>query len=280
MQNHETYLIIGVCGLARLSTRSMVAVGSFMTTGCVTSSLLNSSQGQAYTAALREATTMDWSAYTGMGLPAGTAGMLLAAGTGVAALRTFRNSAATSGPTTAAAPKIPADASASADLEDRTNAACSSTKSGSMQTPPAELAVSFGTGLTFAGGLALSGMCDPSKVTGFLNMAAAFDPASAGWDPSLALVMGGAVGFNLPVWQYLLSQKAKGCLPKLSGRWSVPSRTDITSDLVIGSSLFGIGWGLAGVCPGPGLVGLTTGDVGFALWCMSLVAGMRLAKSL
>lgn len=101
------------------------------------------------------------------------------------------------------------------------------------------------TGITFSLGLILSGMVSPLKVIGFLR----FPPPMAGFDPSLALVFLGGVVPNAIHWRGVVP------VPKLPWeKWRVPSRTDIDWRLVLGSLLFGLGWGLAGVCPGPAVV--------------------------
>ncbi|KNC82997.1 hypothetical protein SARC_04720 [Sphaeroforma arctica JP610] len=131
------------------------------------------------------------------------------------------------------------------------------------------LAASYASGGLFGLGLGVSGMSDPSKVLGFLDLINV-------WDPSLAFVMGGAVAFNVPVW-YALLKKDK---PYLLDSFSVPTRRDITGRLVMGSSLFGVGWGLAGLCPGPALLGFATGDVGFTGYVLSMTVGMALFNAL
>lgn len=84
------------------------------------------------------------------------------------------------------------------------------------------------------------------------------------------------MGFNLLTFRYILRRKSPVFLPS----FSLPTKQDLTSNLVIGSGIFGVGWGLAGVCPGPGLVGLTTGDPLFTLWAVSMMGGMKLYQRL
>ena len=103
--------------------------------------------------------------------------------------------------------------------------------------------VSFLSGLIFAIGLGISGMTDPQKVLGFLEI-------SEKWDPSLAFVMVGAICVHALV--YLRTKKRAS--PILDEQFSYPTTQTITSSLVVGSLLFGVGWGMAGLCPGPAVV--------------------------
>lgn len=126
--------------------------------------------------------------------------------------------------------------------------------------------VSFAVGLLFATGLAISGMTQPQKVIGFLNP---WD-----WDPSLLFVMLGAVGVHLVSYP-LIRRRAS---PLLDTKWHVPTRKDVTTRLIMGSALFGIGWGLAGFCPGPALTSLASGDIRSALFVGAMIFGMLLFK--
>ncbi len=105
------------------------------------------------------------------------------------------------------------------------------------------LLVAFGAGLLFAAGLALGGMTQPQKVIAFLDF-------THGWDPSLALVMGGALAVYLPGY-WLLRRRRPA--PVLAETFVVPSRRPIDVTMIVGASLFGIGWGIAGFCPGPAI---------------------------
>ena len=105
-------------------------------------------------------------------------------------------------------------------------------------------AIEFFVGLLFGWGLLLSGMTDPGKVQGFLDLAGP-------WDPSLAFVMGGAIGVG--VFAFALAKRRTKTF--LGGAFHLPTSRDIDRRLVIGALLFGAGWGLAGFCPGPGIVG-------------------------
>lgn len=121
----------------------------------------------------------------------------------------------------------------------------------------------FVVGLLFGLGLQLSGMTDPGKVLAFL------DPLGH-WDPSLALVMGGAIAVG--VFAFALAKKRTTSF--LGGTLSLPKANQIDKRLVLGSLTFGAGWGLAGICPGPGLVSMASGEPKAALFVGAMLAGM------
>ncbi len=118
-------------------------------------------------------------------------------------------------------------------------------------------------GLVFGLGLILSGMTDPAKVLGFLDVAGA-------WDPSLALVMGGAIAVAAPLFAWL--RRRSQSLLDAPLQW--PTRTVVDRRLVLGSLAFGAGWGLAGFCPGPALVSAASGHREAWLFVAAMVAGM------
>ena len=120
-------------------------------------------------------------------------------------------------------------------------------------------------GLIFGLGLIVSGMVEPSKVQGFLDLAGA-------WDPSLALVMAGAIAVGLPA--FALAARRRESF--LGLQMQLPQGTLIDRRLVGGSLLFGIGWGLAGLCPGPALVVAGSGDLKALGFVASMLAGMGL----
>jgi uncharacterized protein len=123
--------------------------------------------------------------------------------------------------------------------------------------------VEFAVGLLFGIGLMFSGMTDPSKVIGFLDL-------FGSWDPSLALVMGGAimVGF------FAFTVAKKRTTTFLGGVLRFPTNTDIDKKLVIGSLMFGTGWGLAGFCPGPALVSMADGQPKALVFVLAMLVGM------
>lgn len=125
------------------------------------------------------------------------------------------------------------------------------------------LASAFIAGLVFGVGLILSGMTDPGKVIGFLDVAGS-------WDPSLAFVMGGAI--LVGVFAFALAQRRARSF--LGGAMHLPRNRDIDLRLVAGSVLFGIGWGLAGFCPGPALVSFGSGVDQAAIFVAAMLAGM------
>lgn len=121
----------------------------------------------------------------------------------------------------------------------------------------------FLVGLLFGVGLLLSGMTDPGKVQGFLDLAGA-------WDPSLALVMGGAVlvGF------FAFTFAKKRTTTFLGGALRLPTASQIDKRLVMGALMFGAGWGLAGFCPGPALVSMAAGETKAAFFVAFMLIGM------
>lgn len=121
----------------------------------------------------------------------------------------------------------------------------------------------FLVGLLFGWGLIISGMTDPGKVIGFLDLAGA-------WDPSLAFVMGG--GILVGLIGFTLAKKRTASF--FGSAMHLPKSREIDKRLVIGSLTFGIGWGLAGFCPGPGLVAMGGGQPEAAIFVLSMVGGM------
>jgi uncharacterized protein len=123
----------------------------------------------------------------------------------------------------------------------------------------------FLAGLVFGLGLLVAGMADPAKVLAFLDV-------FGRWDPSLMLVMGGAIAVAMPAFVWSKRRRA----PVLDAAFHLPTSCRIDRPLVIGSLLFGIGWGLVGLCPGPALVLLGSGQLKAALFVTAMVAGMAL----
>ena len=129
------------------------------------------------------------------------------------------------------------------------------------------LLAAFTGGLVFSLGLGVAGMTDADKVIGFLNLA-------GDWDPSLAFVMVGAIGVHLSLYRVILKRAS----PLFVERFQLPTRRDIDSQLVVGSALFGVGWGLGGVCPGPALVSLMSFSSSAGVFVLSMLGGMLAQK--
>lgn len=133
----------------------------------------------------------------------------------------------------------------------------------------ARLATSLFAGFVFGLGLVISGMSNPAKVIGFLDVA-------GGWDPTLLLVMGGALMVTLPAF-WLLKKRAR---PLFAERFELPSRKDLDAPLIAGAALFGLGWGIAGFCPGPAITALATARWDVALFVAAMIAGAAVHKIL
>ena len=124
-------------------------------------------------------------------------------------------------------------------------------------------------GLVFGLGLIVSGMANPAKVLGFLDV-------GGSWDPSLAFVMAGAIA----VGTIAFAVAHKRTLSLLGVAMKLPTSPDIDRRLVIGSALFGIGWGVAGFCPGPGLVALGMGEIKALVFVGAMLVGMGIFELL
>jgi uncharacterized membrane protein YedE/YeeE len=129
-------------------------------------------------------------------------------------------------------------------------------------------AAAFAAGALFAAGLAISGMTKPSKVRGFLDFGGA-------WDPTLLFVMGGAVAVYFILHRLVLKRPA----PLFDSKFHLPTRKDLDVRLVLGAAIFGVGWGLGGYCPGPGLASLASGAIGPVVFVAAMVAGMWIQRS-
>lgn len=127
--------------------------------------------------------------------------------------------------------------------------------------------VAASSGILFGAGLAIGGMTNPARVRGFLDI-------FGDWDPTLAFVMGGAVIVMAVAWAI---QNRMGS-PLLGGSFALPDTSDLTPSLVGGSALFGIGWGIAGLCPGPGFAALIIDPAKAATFVAAMLSGMGLAK--
>jgi len=129
----------------------------------------------------------------------------------------------------------------------------------------------FIVGLVFGLGLLLSGMSNPAKVLNFLDLGGI---ASGHWDPSLAFVMAGAVAVTFVGYRFVLAQPQ----PLFSESFHLPTQRDLNLRIVAGPAIFGVGWGLAGFCPGPALTALGFGARGAFIFVGAMFAGMWLAR--
>lgn len=125
----------------------------------------------------------------------------------------------------------------------------------------------FAIGLLFSGGLIVSGMINPAKVIGFLDV-------FGQWDASLAFVMGGAVLVTSIGYRLLLDKQK----PLFTSTFSRPSRTDLDTRLFVGPAMFGIGWGLVGLCPGPAFAAFSASPKSVSIFVVAMLAGMFLAR--
>lgn len=126
-----------------------------------------------------------------------------------------------------------------------------------------ETIIGLTTGFIFGLGLCLSRMTDPAVIQGFLDLAGA-------WDPTLVFVMAGGVAVTFVGYRFVLRRKQPLWAPK----FSVPTASTIDAPLISGSAIFGIGWGLAGYCPGPAVVSLASGRRAVVLFVVAMLVGM------
>lgn len=132
-----------------------------------------------------------------------------------------------------------------------------------------QLFLSLLTGALFGAGLAISGMIQPSKVVGFLDVFGA-------WDASLVFVMLGAVGVHFVLHRIILQRSA----PLFDTQFHLPTRRDIDGPLLVGAGIFGMGWGLGGFCPGPSLVSAGGGHLAAVLFVIGMTLGTKSATFL
>ena len=130
-----------------------------------------------------------------------------------------------------------------------------------------KLLIPLVSGMIFGAGLAIGGMTDPARVRGFLDL-------FGNWDPTLAFVMGGAVLVMALAWV----MQGKMLRPFFAEGFSLPDRSDITPRLIGGSALFGIGWGIAGLCPGPGFAALAIEPGSAAIFVAAMLGGMLVVR--
>lgn len=127
--------------------------------------------------------------------------------------------------------------------------------------------IAFLVGLLFALGLGISGMTQPQKVIGFLEI-------GPSWNPALLFVMLAAIPIHFLAFRFIKGQRA----PFLDGKMHLPDAQEVSKSLIIGSVLFGLGWGLGGYCPGPAITSLGGGSKDAAIFVAAMVAGMLLTR--
>ena len=123
-------------------------------------------------------------------------------------------------------------------------------------------------GILFSIGLGISGMTEPAKILSFLDI-------FGNWDPSLIFVMIGAISVNA-VLHRVITKKSN---PLFDSKFYFPTKTNLDKKLILGSALFGAGWGIAGLCPGPGFASISTGNTYALVFVVALVFGMILVKA-
>ncbi len=135
------------------------------------------------------------------------------------------------------------------------------------------LLTGFLIGLIFGTGIAVSGMINPAKVLNFFDLA---QIGAGTWDPSLAFVMGGALAVAIPGYRLVLGRPA----PAFEDRFQLPDTRTVDRRLILGSATFGVGWGIAGFCPGGALPAIGTGDPAVFLFIAALIGGLLVARAL
>lgn len=133
--------------------------------------------------------------------------------------------------------------------------------------------IQFAIGLVFGTGLLISGMSNPAKVLNFLDLAAI---AKGSWDPSLMFVMLGAVATAFIGFRLVLKRPR----PLLADTFQLPTKNDLDQRIIAGPAIFGVGWGLAGFCPGPAFVALGYGSTASVLFMIAMLIGMAAARML
>jgi uncharacterized membrane protein YedE/YeeE len=139
-----------------------------------------------------------------------------------------------------------------------------------MNRSTKQLITALVSGLLFGAGLAVGGMTDPRKVIGFLDVGGA-------WDPSLALVMGGALAVYLPGYWLLRRRRSA---PVFAPRFVVPAPRAVDGTMLVGAVLFGVGWGIAGFCPGPAITSIAGLAPDAVVFVPAMLAGALLARVL
>lgn len=125
------------------------------------------------------------------------------------------------------------------------------------------------SGLLFGFGLALSGMTNPQTVLGFLTI-------DSSWNPTLMFVMGGALTVTIPAFHFILKRQS----PLWGKTFNLPTRTHIDTPLIVGAALFGVGWGISGLCPGPAIANLAIASTDLLIFVGMMVVGFIIAQQI
>lgn len=133
--------------------------------------------------------------------------------------------------------------------------------------PVPQILIAFSAGVLFAIGLVVSQMVNPAKVLNFLDI-------TGNWDPTLAFVMGGAILVTIPMFHWVLKQPH----PLFATKFYLPTRRDVDIRLVTGSAIFGIGWGISGLCPGPAITALASGLLPVVGFILAMTVGALVHK--
>jgi len=253
----------GIGGLSRYSPRSLAAVMTFMITGAIAASATSAAAGAGEAAPLGAAPT-----HGGVLTGVAAAAALLAT-----ALFAARFGGRRDGMISALDPTDPAGLRLLAEAKKDRQGAAVFLRAGRIGVVRA--LVEFLTAAAFALGLAVSGMTDPYKVAAFLDLSGLPAGAYAGSNLALAFVMGGAVAVATPIFQLIVRPKiercglrdalerqaveACDCCAPLAEKYEIPATHHSWRDsrLIVGSAVFGVGWGMGGICPGPGIVALS-----------------------
>ncbi|GAB4819197.1 hypothetical protein N2152v2_006243 [Parachlorella kessleri] len=255
----------GVCGISRLSPRSLVATPTFMASAVLAAYAFRTGSVLGLPAGVAPVTTAAASA----GATRFAAGLLAVAVLSMLGLATA-GKGLTSQAFAATPVRLRKELAGAEELEE-TSISDSPPQESEAAQKLASLAVftELLVGLLFALGLGVSGLTKPSKIVAFVSVLAGT------FDPTLLLVMGGAWLVSIPAFQAMLRSsliQRPVCAPS----FDLPSKTQVDQQLVLGSLLFGAGWGIGGICPGPALVTLATLQPQVLVFAASMVAGMRL----
>jgi len=131
-------------------------------------------------------------------------------------------------------------------------------------------------GVIFGTGLLVSGLADPAKVIGFLDVSRI---SNGTWDPSLMMVMTGALAVYMSLFYTVVKPRVSANLaPVCATQYHLPEKKTLDSQLIIGAGLFGLGWGMVGICPGPAIVNIASLDLSLGLFVLAMLLGLYIGK--